>query len=66
LTRKLKEFLHFTSGVTWRVPLYDDGTTGTPEIEKKWTTKQQKSAGTTRRKKLPRELKSNTIEEEWL
>lgn len=32
-----KEFMYFTSGVTYRVPVNSDGTLGVPEIMKKWT-----------------------------
>ena len=33
----VKSFLYFQTFIQFRVPINDDGTVGTPEIVKKWT-----------------------------
>jgi hypothetical protein len=40
--KTMVEFMEFTSGVTWRVPLNSDGSYGAPEILRKWTSEPKK------------------------
>lgn len=35
-------FMEFTSGVTYRIPVNDDGKIGQPEILRKWTSEPKK------------------------
>lgn len=52
----MKQFKYFTSGVTYRVPIEEDGTLGTPEILKKWTSE------TYAPKKKPKPAKKEKVE----
>ena len=50
------KFLYFTSGVTYRIPLNEDGTTGTPEILKRWTAPFNETKSYKSKKSKPQEL----------
>lgn len=58
----MTEFLEFTSVVTYRVPIKEDGTLGKPQILKRFTTEStKKNAGKTR-KKTKKKSKTATLE----
>lgn len=57
----MKEFLYFTSGVTYRIPI-EDGVAGTPEILKRWTSPFSTSKNYKSKKSKPQELLAETGE----
>lgn len=47
----MTKYLYISTYVEFRIPIYDDGTTGNPEVTKKFTNP-MKSKGTGAKKKL--------------
>ena len=62
--KQVKHFLEFSSVVTWRIPVYEDGTSGIPEVLKKFTTP-LRSAKKSKPKKIET-IKSEKPSEEWI
>jgi len=60
----MPNFLYFTSVVSYRVPIKDDGTLGNPEIMGRFTTQRKETKQYNRKKKAPVDATLEDIEVE--